>query len=106
MVKRILLRDHETTSGSSSTPLMSGLALTCGCYEDICLRNSPEMIPDRRQGLSTPCAGFRGYNGRLLGPALGFSGSLAQAAFGDVAPVAARSGVYTQHREGESHIYP
>ena len=48
MVKRILLRDHETTSGSSSTPLVSGLALTCGCYEDVCLRNSPEMISDRQ----------------------------------------------------------
>jgi hypothetical protein len=46
MVKRIFLRDHETTSGSSSTPLMSGLALTCGCYEDVCLWNSPKMIPD------------------------------------------------------------
>ena len=54
IVKLIFLRDQGTTSFSSAIPLMSGLALTCDCYENMCLRNSPEIIPDGHWGLSTP----------------------------------------------------
>ena len=54
MVKRIFLRDQKTTFCSSAIPLMSGLALTRDCYENMCLRNWPEIIPDGHWGLSTP----------------------------------------------------
>ena len=54
IVKLIFLRDQGTTCCSSVTPLMCGLALTCDRYEDMCPRNSPEMIPDGPRGLSSP----------------------------------------------------
>jgi len=56
MAKRVVPQDRKTTSGSSPTPNISGLALTCGCYEDMRLRNAPEMIPDGPPRLSTPVA--------------------------------------------------